>query len=250
MLADSHTHFQLLEEDIQKLLQDYPLLKLIINVGTALKDDFTTYNKYKEIYSTYGIHPKEKISITMQELLVILENKINNDKKCVGVGEIGLDFNEDDSKEEICRQYELFEHQVYLARQLNKSICIHSRACDMDYLLKTLIGTKFVLHCFTHDYNIAIKTLNANGFISFSGVVTFEKNVEEIVKTAELIPSERMMIETDAPYLTPVPYRGKKNHPGFLIEIAKKIAKIRKENVENVMKYTYFNTKHFYGIDQ
>lgn len=248
MLADSHTHFQLLTEDIQELLDNYPLLKLIINVGTSLNDDFTIYHKYQEIYNTYGIHPKEIISISMQELLVILENKINNDKKCVGIGEIGLDFSENNSKEEICRQYELFEYQVHLARKLNKAICIHSRACDMDYLLKTLIGTKFVLHCFTHNYHTAIKTLNANGFISFSGIVTFEKNVEEITKTAQLIPYERMMIETDAPYLTPVPHRGKKNHPGFLWEIAKKIAVIRQDNIENVMHYTYCNTKNFYGI--
>ncbi|OED45748.1 hypothetical protein AB836_00205 [Rickettsiales bacterium (ex Bugula neritina AB1)] len=248
MLADSHTHFQFIEEDVDNILQKYPMLKLIINVGTKLEDDFRVYNKYPQIYNTYGIHPKEKISIPIYKLLEILENKINNDKKSVGVGEIGLDFSVDNSKEEIIRQYELFESQVYLSRKMNKPICIHSRSCDIDYLLKTLKGTKFVLHCFTHNYDIAIKALNANGFISFSGIVTFQKNVEEIVKTAALIPKERILIETDAPYLTPVPYRGKKNHPGFLEEIAKKISEIRKENLEEVMKYTFSNTKQLYNI--
>lgn len=259
-LADSHTHLdqlniKLTNENIKEELSNDN--NLYITIGTTLEDDFTYLTNHENIYCTYGIHPCDYLkdssclykytNETLDNIEKILKNKIINNKKCVGIGEIGLDFfygKENDYS------YNLLHMQLNLAKSLNLPVSIHARSCNIDYLINIIKSYKvnFVLHCFGGTMSNAIKAIENDGYISFSGILTFGKKVEELENIAKFLPSERILIETDAPYLAPTPFRGKPNHPKYLIETLKYLSNLRKESLEETAYYTYKNTCKLFNI--
>lgn len=256
-LADSHTHLSQLEDDVTTVLKDSPEVKLLVNIGTLLEDDFTELLKQDEVYCTYGIHPndylKEKSSTLnhindLEFLYHKLKTKITETPKCAGIGETGLDFyygKENDI------QYDLLHMHLALGKELKKPISIHARECNLEELLKIIYSydVSFVLHCYSYDLKNAMLAIEHGAYISFSGILTFGKNTEHLEETAKHIPEERILIETDAPYLAPVPFRGKKNHPKYLIHTLKKLGELRKEPIEQTAQYTFNNTLKFYKIN-
>jgi len=255
-LADSHTHINQLN-DTSTLMDSAKEVKLFINIGTLLEDDFTHLLNYKEIYCTYGIHPNDylkennKLSLEKYEELdkiqSSLRKKILSTKKCVGIGETGLDFHYGEANK---IQYDLLHMQLTLAKELNKTVSIHARGCDLPHLIKIIAAyqVKFVLHCYTYDLKNALLAIENGGYISFSGVLTFGKKVQELEEVARHLPQNRIVIETDAPYLAPTPYRGKENHPKYLIKIAEHLAHLRQESLEETAFYTFQNTCALFNI--
>lgn len=255
-LADSHTHLNQIN-NLDELFSNNSYLKLLITIGTLLEDDFSLFLKHKEIYCTYGIHPNDylknptgiynDIDNNLDFIEKTLKTKIINTPKCVGIGETGLDFYY--GKEDAI-QYKLLNLQLSLAKELNKPVSIHARGCDLPLLIKLISSYRvpFVLHCYTYDLKNAMLAIEHGGYISFSGILTFGKKVQELEETAKYIPQNRILIETDAPYLAPVPYRGKSNHPNYLIEIAKYLAKLRNEDIQETADYTFRNTCELFKI--
>jgi TatD DNase family protein len=250
-LADSHTHLN--QINTSNILKEAPDVKLFINIGTLLEDDFTNLLVHDEIYCTYGIHPNDYLKIenysfdyNIDNIQKILRNKIINTVKCVGIGETGLDFPGEANK----RQYDLLHMQLTLAAELKKTVVIHARGCDLSNLIKIISSykVKFVLHCYTYDLTNAMLAIEFGGYISFSGILTFGKKVKQLEEAAKYLPKERIVIETDAPYLAPDPYRGKENHPKYLHKIVEYLAQLRNEDVRETADYTFRNTCQLFNI--
>lgn len=265
-IADSHTHLDdlsipLNKTNIQKELFDLtPNVEIFITIGTTLKDDFEWLTSYKNIYCTYGIHPVDYLKDENKDLKhlyifekldyveKILYEKINNNNKCVGVGEIGLDFLHNEINE---YSFNLLHMQLNLAKKLNKPISVHARNCNIKELVDIIknYDLSFVLHCYTGNIEDAFYAIENKGYISFSGIITFGKKVLELENVCKNIPKEKILVETDAPYLAPAPYRGKTNHPKYLIETLKHIGNIRNESLEEVGSFTYINTLDLFKIN-
>ena len=262
-LADSHTHLDQLDinltpENIEKeLFNKASDVNLYITIGTKLEDNFTWLTEYKNIYCTYGIHPCDYLhdisclhnytNDTLDHIEKTLRNKIINNKKCIGIGEIGLDFfygKENDYS------YNLLHMQLKLAKELDLPISVHARGCNISELIDIINSyhIKYVLHCFTGTMADAMKAVENNGYVSFSGIVTFGKKALELEEIAKTLPVNRILIETDAPYLAPTPFRGKTNHPKYLIETAKHLSNLRRESLEETSSYTYKNTCELFNI--
>jgi TatD DNase family protein len=261
-IADSHTHLDQLDIKLtsnnieEELFNKANNVKLFITIGTKLEDDFSWLTSYENIYCTYGIHPCDYLrednsceytNETLDSIEKTLYNKIINNKKCIGIGEIGLDFfygKENDYS------YNLLHMQLALAKKLNLPISVHARGCNINELINIIISykVKFVLHCFTGDMSNAMKAIENNGYVSFSGILTFGKKAGELEEISKILPINRILIETDAPYLAPTPYRGKTNHPKYLIDTLKHLSNLRKESLEETASYTYKNTCDLFNI--
>lgn len=218
------------------------------------------------IFCAYGVHPHNASDYNNQVEEIII-NKIKNagKNKVVGVGEIGLDYYYDFVPQNI--QKEVFLSQLLIAKQYKKPVIVHNRQSDDDILdLITLAQKqsvpivncddstdsneetelKGVLHCFSSDKNILEKVLDLGFYVSFTGNVTFKKsNLDEVVR---YVPKDRFMIETDSPYITPVPFRGKRNEPAYVSFVAEKIAEIRKESVEKIIEQTTENAMKLFKL--
>lgn len=263
-IADSHTHLNQISESTQEIINNSPEVKIFITIGTILEDDFSQFTAFDSVYCTYGIHPNDYLkedSKTIeyvnedskrQYLYNTLKEKIRKEPKCVGIGETGLDFfyGKEEKVQKI--QYELLHLQLQLAKELDKVVCIHGRGCDIKEIVDIIkfYKLKFVLHCYTYDIKNAMYAIENNGYISFSGVLTFGKNVEALEETAIHLPEGRIMIETDAPYLAPTPFRGKPNHPKYLKYTLEKLSLLRKEDIQKTAEYTFKNTLEFYNIKE
>ena len=195
------------------------------------------------IYATVGYHPHESKDVT-ENYLYEIEDLIKH-PKVVAVGEMGLDFYYNHSDKEI--QMDVFEKQLELSQKVDKPAIIHNRMADDDMynILKTTNTSNAVIHCFTGNYEYAKKILDLGMLLSFTGIVTFAKDLEETVKK---VPLERMMIETDSPYLAPVPHRGKRNEPAMVTHIAQKISEIKNISIEEVADTTTKTAQQFFGI--
>lgn len=222
-LVDSHCHLNMLEDsgvvldEIIDELEDYNI-KILNNICASIdeaEEVIKITEKYKNVYCSIGHHPEElsKKSINIDDLL-----KYKNYKKLIGIGESGLDYFAavDINKN---KQIDNFLIHIEVARQLNLPLIIHSRNADVD--MKQIITEEikkqsfsFVLHCFCSGIELAKTGLDCGGFISFSGILTF-KNANDIQDIAKKIPTNKILVETDSPYLAPVPKRGKQNHPSY-----------------------------------
>ncbi len=225
----------------------------IINFGGTLKDSQETVElaeKFSELYAGVGIHPEEVQdfdSETCDKLAELAKNP-----KIVAIGEIGLDYHWEKSAEGRELQKKVFIAQLDLARQLNLPVCVHDREAHGDTLqiLKTEAkGLRGVLHCFSGSLEIAKEIWKLGWFTGVDGPLTFKNSAKlpDIVKAA---PSEMLLIETDAPYLAPVPNRGKRNEPAFVVNVAEKIAEIRGETLEKVSEYTTANAENLYSLER
>ena len=246
MIIDSHCHldysnlYDQLEDVVKRAEQNQ--VKYLLTICTTLesfKKISIIINKYKNIYGTFGIHPHETKNYKNVDSKFIFNIK-NKYKKIVGIGETGLDFHYNHSEKEI--QKKSFIEHISAASQLNVPVIVHSRNAESDTydILKSEkknCNLKVLIHCFTGSKDFARKLIDINCYISVSGIITF-KNSATLVKTVSYIPIENLLVETDSPYLAPLPYRGKENEPSYIVHTVKKLSEIKKISKENVM----FNT--------
>lgn len=251
-LIDSHCHLtdEAFDDDRLFILNDLSNFGLrgIINPATNLADSkmaIELAEKYDNFYAMAGIHPEEVDEITEKDLEE-LENLAQNEK-VIAIGEIGLDYYwKDDNKQ---RQKEIFIHQLELARKLEKPAVIHVRDSkdDVIEILKNYQDLKIQIHCFSDDLETLEKYMEMGFYISIGGVVTFNNGTNE-QNAARNVPIERLMLETDSPYLTPEPYRGLRNDPRRVIEVARTVADLRDMKIDKLAKKTYNNTKEFFNL--
>jgi len=246
-MIDSHCHLD--HEPLFNNLDD--ILKRSKNVGIekllTICTTFKSFEKIKQlvmrddiIYGTYGIHPHEAKNDKVNSKLII--DQISSNKKIIGIGETGLDFyyNHSDRDDQIVS----FKEHIQAAIKLNIPLIIHSRNAEKDTMeiLNEFkkYDLKILMHCFTGSKIFAEKLLDLNAYFSASGIITF-KNSIDLQKTFKFIPMEKILIETDSPYLAPVPYRGKKNEPSFVRYTAEKLASIKNIATEQLIKKTSLN---------
>lgn len=251
-LIDSHCHLtdEAFDDDRLFILNDLSNFGLrgIINPATNLADSkmaIELSEKYDNFYAMAGIHPEEVDEITDKDLDE-LENLAQN-KKVIAIGEIGLDYYwKDDNKD---RQKEIFIHQLELARKLAKPAVIHVRDSkdDVIEILKDYQDLKIQIHCFSDDLETLEKYIEMGFYISIGGVVSFNNGTNE-QNAARNVPIERLMLETDSPYLTPEPYRGLRNDPRRVVEVARTVAELRDMKIDKLAKRTYNNTKEFFNL--
>ncbi|HEX3744088.1 MAG TPA: TatD family hydrolase [Bryobacteraceae bacterium] len=196
---------------------------------------------YPFIYATIGVHPHDASKATEETWTSMRELAAH--PKVLAVGEIGLDYHYDFSPREV--QCEVFERQLTLAAECGKPIVIHTREAWDDTLaiLRAHWRGGGIMHCFTGDEAQARQSLDLGFHLSFGGVLTFPK-AEEVRQAARMAPVDRLLIETDCPYLAPVPHRGKRNEPAFVVETARRLAEVRGVPVETIAEATTGNFEH------
>tara|TARA_B100001123_G_scaffold351920_1_gene403134 strand:- start:83 stop:853 length:771 start_codon:yes stop_codon:yes gene_type:complete len=256
MIVDSHCHLdypnlydQLDNVVIRAKQNKVDYLLTICTTLESFEKIKTIIEKYKNIFGTFGIHPHETEKYANVDLRYILDAK-KGYKKIIGIGETGLDFYYNHSDKTI--QKRSFIEHIKAASQLDIPLIVHSRNAERDTyeILKSEIknsNLKVLMHCFTGSEDFAKKLLDINCYISVSGIITF-KNSKELVKAVNLIPLENLLVETDSPYLTPDPFRGKTNEPSYIIHTVSKLSEIKKTSKENVMKLTTNNFKKLFKI--
>lgn len=253
-LIDTHCH---LEMDIFELDREYVIkrakdagIEAIITIGSDLKGNRGAIElsaKYDFIYAAVGIHPHDAKDFNDNIFLKLKEWSSKN--KVVAIGEIGLDYHYDNSPRDV--QKEVFRKQLALAKETGLPVVIHSRDAKKDTLdiLKDSGVNKGVLHCFSGDMDMAEKVMAMGLYISIAGPVTF-KNAKKPREIAKEIPDDYLLIETDAPYLTPEPFRGKRNEPSFIVHIARTVAEIRGISLEDIGRITTLNAKRLFRLSK
>jgi len=208
--------------------------------------------RYPNVYAAYGIHPEYVLTETAQDEAHLVE--FLKHPKCVACGEFGLDYHYD--LEHRNQQVVLFERHLQIALASQKPLVLHLREADNDALAvlrnADLSGRKIHIHCFTGTPEFCEQLLdlgskNADIFVGFTGIVTF-KNAQNVRDAAALVPMNQMLLETDSPYMAPVPYRGKPCHSGYIPYIAKALAQVKQIPVEQLYRDCRENTKRCYGI--
>jgi TatD DNase family protein len=253
MLIDSHAHLEMKEfnpdreEVIERARQAG--VSYIVTVGTNLAQSrkaLSLARQHENIYATVGVHPHDVARADSKTFDDLCE--IARDPKVVAYGEIGLDFFRNISPRE--KQIEMFNLQLELAVQLKLPVIIHDRDAHEQTLrmVKASGVRRGVFHCFSGDYSMARQCIDLGFYISIPGVVTFD-NAKTIQDVAQRVPLSSLLLETDAPYLTPAPHRGKRNEPSFIINTAKKVAQIKGLPWEEVADVTARNTMNLFGIE-
>lgn len=250
-LIDTHAHIDMLEEPTNQVLlemQDFGVKKVIIpsvEIST-MQNIVNIANQNENIYAMVGIFPSEAKTYNKD----IEEKMIDfaQNKKVVAVGEIGLDYYWDKSFNDI--QQDVFIKQIKLANKLNLPIVIHDREAHkdtFDILKEHNLNSKVLFHCFSGSVEFMRECVKQGWFIALGGVVTF-KNAIKMKEVTKEVPLEKLMLETDSPYLTPVPYRGKPNKPAYVKYVAEEIAQLRKMTLEEIIDITTSNAEEFFGI--
>ena len=256
MITDSHCHldYPKLYDQLDDIVKraEYNQVKYLLTICTTLKS-FERIKliimKYKDIYGTFGIHPHESEKYTQVDSKFILNIK-NKHNKIIGIGETGLDFYYNYSEKEI--QKKSFIEHISAASQLNIPIIVHSRNAEIDTyeILKSESknsNLKVLIHCFTGSRDFAKKLIDLNFYISVSGIITFKKSIE-LADTVSSIPMENLLVETDSPYLAPLPYRGKDNEPSYIIHTVEKLSQIKKLPNESIVINTTNNFMKLFNL--
>lgn len=251
MIIDSHSHYddERFSNDREEILLDLKNhnVEKIINVGYDLissENAVKLANQYDFVYAAVGFHPSDARLYDKESENRLIE--LINDKKVVCLGEIGLDYHYDNIDKEV--QKAVFQRQMELAKQLGLPVSIHTRDAMADTLeIVKKIQTAGVFHCYSGSLEIAKELVKIGYYISFSGTVTY-KNAKNIKEVAKWIPSDRYLMETDCPYLSPEPVRGKRNDSRNLNYTAQHIADLRNVPVEQVVRESNENTKRLFGI--
>ena len=256
MYIDSHAHIEGREFDadreavIQRALDAGVEIIVCVGDGEVAADShaaaFRIAERYPFIYTTVGVHPHE--ARLLDDNLYAQLKEISQHPKVIAWGEIGLDYHYNNSPPDT--QKEAFRKQLRLARERRLPISIHTREAEADTL--AIIeeewkdcGLGGVIHCFTGTRSFAESVVEIGFYISFSGVVTFKK-AEELRETARALPVDRILIETDSPFLAPIPYRGRRNEPAYVVETARAIAELRELNVEDFAQRTSENFRKLF----
>lgn len=248
MLVDSHCHLNML--DFEQLSADLDAtlsharqvgVNHFLCVGTTLENAsevLAIAKQYSDVSASVGLHPNEECPA---EPSVDQLCELAQDEKIVAIGETGLDYFRSDQKQ---AQQERFVRHIEAAKRLNKPLIIHTREAKEDTLalLKSEQASQAggVIHCFTEDWETAQAAMELDFYISFSGILTF-KNAHQIQEAAKKVPMEKILIETDSPYLAPVPYRGKTNQPSYVKEVAQFLATLKGISFDEVAKTTSAN---------
>lgn len=254
---DSHAHLGSLEhssvEEALERAQKAGIQKMIsvsVDEGSWATNENIS-KAHPSVYYTLGIHPHEATHwVECAYKLQDTYHKSFNPKKCVAIGEMGLDFHYNYSPREI--QISVFEAQLEMAKALNLPVVIHCRDAfdELFHSIKTVGLSPWggVMHCFTGDTRRAKEAIDLGLKISFSGILTF-KTADSLREAARSIPRETILLETDCPYLAPIPNRGKPNEPSYLPLTAKILAETRGETLEEVSEYTVENTRLLFQLD-
>ena len=250
--VDTHTHLNFLKErSVKEAIAEAKSkgVETFINIGTSSEDhpvvlDLAT--QHKEVFCTLGVHPHEAKDFDKAKNFMLSHL---NDKKVVAVGEIGLDFYYDHSPRE--EQRSVFIEQMELAQSHNLPVQIHTRDAESETVkvLKRFSNkVKGILHCFSGSQALAEEALALGFNLSISGIVTF-KSAEDIRQTVkEVVPVDRLHVETDAPYLAPTPFRGKENHSALMLHTAQVIADLKDMSLEDLGAQTKENTENLFAL--
>lgn len=254
-IVDTHSHVDMIEtlslDEVILNAQNTNVKKII--VPCAYPHDIDKINdltiKNKNLFGLLGVHPSEARDWN-DNLIEKIKYCASQNKKIVGIGEIGLDYYWDKSFNDT--QQEVFIKQIQLANELNLPICVHDREAHLDTL--TILkehnkSSKVVMHCFSGSVEFMKECIKENIYIALGGVVTF-KNAIKAKEVATEIPLEKLLLETDAPYLAPVPFRGKENQPSYTLLVAEEIAKLRGITSEEVCKQTTLNAHEIYNLGE
>ena len=253
MLFDTHAHLNdpAFDPDREELMASFADagVGLVMNAGCSLessRDIVQMAEKYPWLYASVGSHPDSADEVD-ETVLEEYRKLCKQSDKVKAIGEIGLDYYYEDIPREI--QQRAFRMQMALAQELDMPVIVHERDAHNDGLaiIKEFPRVKGVFHCYSGSAEMARQLVNLGWYIGFTGVLTF-KNARKAVETAASIPLDRIVLETDCPFMAPEPYRGKRNHPGYLYRMAEKLAEIRGISIEEVHAATLENGKRLYRI--
>ncbi|MCH8847155.1 MAG: TatD family hydrolase [Proteobacteria bacterium] len=253
MLVDSHCHIPMLGQDMKvdevianaKALGVEHMLCVSVDLETY-PEILSLAEQYDCIYASVGVHPNTSMQEEVSHETLV---QLASNNHVIAIGETGLDYFR--SEGDLEWQRERFRTHIRAAKSVNKPLIIHNRKVgeDITRILEEegadAVGG--VMHCFVDDWETAQKAMEMNFYISFSGIVTF-KNAKEVQEVAKQVPLDRMLVETDSPYLTPVPYRGKPNQPGYTRYVAEFIAALRDTTLEHVAEQTTANFFKLFNI--
>jgi TatD DNase family protein len=257
VLFDTHAHLndEKFNEDREAVIARAREngVSYICNIGynrETIRTSLELARKYDFIYTAIGWHPQDAKTMTEEDLEWI-EKLAREEEKVVAIGEIGLDYYWDTSPKDV--QQEVFRKQIRLAKKLKLPIIIHDREAHQD-ILDILREEKAeevggIMHCFSGSSEMARQCIDMNFYISLGGPVTF-KNAKKPKEVAEMVPLDRLLIETDCPYLTPEPYRGKRNESGYVWYVAEKIAELKNISFEQLAQITTENAKKLFHIKE
>ena len=252
MLFDTHAHLNdpAFDADRDTLIRGLPEkgIGLVMNVGCCLessRDCVKMAETYPHIYASVGSHPDSANEVN--EKVLDEYRMLCKHDKVKAIGEIGLDYYYEDIPRDI--QQKAFRMQMELAKELNMPVIVHERDAHQDGLMivKDFPAVTGVFHCYSGSAEMARQLVNMGWYIGFTGVLTF-KNARKAVETASSIPLDRIVLETDCPFMAPEPFRGKRNDSGYLFRMAEKLAEIRGISVEEVEAITTENAKKLYRI--
>ena len=252
-IFDSHAHYDddSFSEDLTELLEDLPSkgISFVVNCGTDINSCSKLAEiseEYDYIYFAAGIHPHEAEDAKegfIEELRAFAKNP-----KCVAIGEIGLDYHYDLSPRDI--QKDVFEKQLILAKELDLPVIIHDREAHEDTLnLLKKYTPKGIVHCFSGSVEMAKDIIKLGMHIGLGGAVTF-KNAKKPVEVAKYVPLESLVLETDCPYMTPVPFRGKRNDSSLIAVTADFIAELKGISTQELLDKTHNNAKNIFAIKE
>lgn len=254
MFIDTHAHlfFDNFNDDLDEVVDrakenhvDYIIVPAT-DIKTA-KQVIELTEKYEMVYGTVGVHPHDTAEWKDEWIDEI--KKLAEHEKIIGIGEIGLDYYYDFSPKE--KQIQAFKKQIELAIELNLPVVVHNRESDKDVLeiISSYCGQglKVQLHCFNASYDDAVEFMKMNHFISFTGNITF-KNRDDVREVLQKVKPDHLLLETDSPFMTPVPFRGKRNEPAHVKLVAEKISELHKISLEDVGRITSYNAFRLFGI--
>ena len=259
MIIDTHAHIDVADYDedreavIERARENG--VQYMVNIGCDVESSYRSMElaeQYDFIYATAGIHPHDVKSINADTYSHLRQLLLH--PKVIALGEIGLDYFKNYSPQDEQRTH--FRQQIQLAREMNKPVIIHSRDAKEDIIAilsefypKDPTAHSGIFHCFSGDQELADKALEMGFYISFSGSVTFKK-AEDLREVAKTVPADRLFTETDCPYLTPVPHRGKRNEPAYVNFTAEKLAELRGLKIEDVQRAMSLNFFNLFGIGE
>ena len=253
MLFDTHAHMddRAFDEDRESLLASLPEhgLALVMNPGCSLvssRNAVRLANTYDYIYAAVGSHPDVADEVN-EDILAEYRTLVRENPKVRAIGEIGLDYHYEDIPRQI--QLKAFRKQMELAKELDLPVIVHEREAHDDgmKMVHDFPTVKGVFHCYSGSAEMARQLVDQGWYIGFTGVLTF-KNARKAVEVASSIPLERIVLETDCPYMAPDPFRGRRNDPGQLYRMAEKLAEIRGLTVEEIHAITTENGKRLYRM--
>lgn len=260
MIFDTHAHYddEAFDIDREQLIDslDKNNVEAAVNVAANMegcRNTLKLIREYPNLYGALGVHPSDVSELTDKDIQWIreeaVENSVKNGGKIVAIGEIGLDYHYDEPEKEIQKKW--FIKQLELAKEIDFPVIIHSRDASKDSfdILEGYRGQiRGIVHCYSYSVETAREYEKMGYYFGIGGVLTF-KNAKKLIETVEYLPVDRIVLETDAPYLAPVPHRGERNDSTMIKYVVKKISELKNIPEEEVIRITTENAKKVYGIN-